>query len=168
MVKATSPRGGVAEQRRRVGGRQLRPRGLTRVAVFGGPSLRRRLKRRAGALAYEFVRAGARRAPLDPARFAAALLAVGADDPPRQVARARAGRCRDGRSAALAVAPDERDAARGSRGSSSTSWSRPGGRRDPPPAAVLAHLARPRRPRERAGAATRRARRRPPRGGSRS
>ncbi len=65
---------------------------MTRVAVFGASSLRRRLREPPdGALAYEFVAApgGDRARPLDQARFQGALLEVGRGTPLRAVKAVR-------------------------------------------------------------------------------
>jgi len=113
---------------------------LTRVAVFGNPSLRRRLKGApGGALAYEFVSAdpGAARG-LDATRFAAALVEVGprtGASALRAVRRALPGRPVGG----IAFAPDATLLRRLERFRLDfliEAW-RP---QDPAPAAVLAHL----------------------------
>ena len=130
---------------------------MTRLAVFlgprdsrarsgGRPSLRRRLEAAAGeGLEYEFVPTPARGRPrLDPARFAGALLAVGAQTTPSAVRAAR--RALPGRPVGgLAVAPDARALRRIDRLGLDfviDAW-RPS---DPLPAAVLAHLQAARRP----------------------
>ena len=87
VLRATTRKGGMVEERRRVTVTQLR-RPVARIAVFsvraalagGASSLRRRLKGVPGALEYEFLpAAGARgHAALDPSRFAAALVPVSA------------------------------------------------------------------------------------------
>jgi diguanylate cyclase (GGDEF)-like protein len=114
---------------------------VTRVAVFGGPSLRRRLKEApGGALAYEFLRlpAGLRGDALLPGRFSAGLIEVGARTHRRlleAVRRALPG-CPVG---AVAVTPDARTLRRLARLNLDfviEAW-HPG---DPCPAAVLAHL----------------------------
>jgi diguanylate cyclase (GGDEF)-like protein len=123
---------------------------LTRIAVFGGRTLRGRLKGR-GALAYEFLPAPARgRAkPLDAARFAAGLLLVSAGTSPKQVSAVRRALPRRP-IGGLALRPDAA-ALRHIGGLDLDfileAW-RPG---DPPPEAVLAHLGGARR-----GAAARR------------
>ena len=119
---------------------------MTRVAVFGAPSLRRRLKGApGGALSYEFVREdgddGLR--GLDPQRFAAALVELGPRTSAatlRAIRRALPGRPVGG----LAVAPDAAALRRLERLGFDflvEAW-RP---QDPAPAAVLAHLRSARR-----------------------
>ena len=144
VVKATSPRGGVAEQRRRVTVGQLRPARLTRIAVFGGRTLRSRLKR-SRALEYEFV--GARqpgRIVGTPRATPRRCIPLGATSTPKQVASAR--RVLPGRPlGGVAVRPNERALRRIAQLEIDfvvEAWSRS----DPPPEAVLAHLRGPRRP----------------------
>jgi diguanylate cyclase (GGDEF)-like protein len=120
---------------------------LTRIAVFGGRTLRSRL-RPSPRLAYEFVRDGV---PLEAARYAAALVPVGASTSPRQLQAAR--RALPGRPlGGVAVRPDElalRRLARLELDFVVEAW----GRLDPPPDAVLAHLRGGRRRPRGAGAA---------------
>ena len=110
---------------------------MIRIAVFGGRTLRSRLKRTA-ALEYEFVGAPGARPVLERSRFAAALLPVTQRTSPRQVAdaqRALPGRPLGG----LAIRPDERTLRRIARLRLDfvvEAW----GKADPPPEAVLAHL----------------------------
>ena len=110
---------------------------MIRIAVFGGRTLRSRLKRTA-ALEYEFVGAPGARPVLQRSRFAAALLPVTQRTSPRQVADAR--RALPGRPlGGLAIRPDERTLRRIARLRLDfvvEAW----GKADPPPAAVLAHL----------------------------
>ena len=114
---------------------------MTRIAVFGGRTLRPRL-RPSPRLVYEFVRDAE---PLEAARYAAALVPVGASTSPRQlkaVRRALPGRPLGG----VAVRPDERALRRLARLELDfvvEAW----GRLDPPADAVLAHLRGGRRPR---------------------
>jgi diguanylate cyclase (GGDEF)-like protein len=114
---------------------------VTRVAVFGRPSLRRRLRSSAGeGLAYEFVPArGDGASHLDPARYDAALLEVGRGTSVAAVRRAR--RALPGRPVGgLAFSPDAaalRRIARLALDFLLEAW-RPS---DPSPAAVLAHVA---------------------------
>jgi diguanylate cyclase (GGDEF)-like protein len=114
---------------------------VTRVAVFGGPSLRRRLKGAPGsALSYEFlpVPDGNGTGPLELARFRAALVEVGAQTSARilqLVRRALPGRPVGG----VAVTPDARTLRRLARFDLDflvEAW-QPA---DPCPAAILAHL----------------------------
>lgn len=121
---------------------------MTRVAVFGGPGLRRRLRDASGGtLCYEFVRSGAERG-LDPTRFDAGLVDLGGTSAPRALSLARralAGKPVGG----LAVAPDPRLLRRLERLAPDflvEAWLPS----DPCPAAVLAHLAAA-RPRRRGG-----------------
>jgi diguanylate cyclase (GGDEF)-like protein len=124
---------------------------VTRVAVFGGPSLRRRLKDApGGALAYDFVPAGgADGRRLDASRYDAALVEVGRDGSARAVGRAR--RALPGRPVGgLVVAPDAATLRRARRLALDfvvEAW-RPA---DPCPAAVLAHVAGSRQAARRAG-----------------
>jgi diguanylate cyclase (GGDEF)-like protein len=114
---------------------------VARVAVFGGPWLRRRLKSPpGGGLAYEFVGApGDGGGRLDAARYDAGLIAIGPRTSPLAVRRARralAGRPLGG----LAFAPDARALRRIERLALDfllEAW-QPS---DPCPDAVLAHLA---------------------------
>jgi diguanylate cyclase (GGDEF)-like protein len=125
---------------------------VTRVAVFGGPALRRRLKGAPGsALSYEFVPAsgnGARR--LDSSRFDAALVEIGSRTSARAVGRAR--RALPGKPVGgLAVAPDARVLRRIERLALDflvEAWLPS----DPSPAAVRAHVAGARRVERRGGA----------------
>ena len=79
---------------------------MTRIVVLGGRTLRGRLKR-SRALEYEFVEPGNPGESLAPARYAAALIPLGAKSTPKQVARAR--RALPGRPlGGVAVRPDER------------------------------------------------------------
>ena len=125
---------------------------MTRVAVFGGPSLRRRLKGAPGsALSYEFIPAGGdagRR--LDPSRYDAALVEIGPGTSARAVGRAR--RALPGKPVGgLAVAPDARALRRIERLALDflvEAWLPS----DPCPAAVRAHVAGARRVERRAGA----------------
>jgi diguanylate cyclase (GGDEF)-like protein len=107
---------------------------LTRIAVFGGRALRARLRPSPG-LRYDFVGDGA---PLEAARYDAALLPVGAATSPRQLLAAR--RALPGRPlGGVAVRPDERALRRIARLELDfvvEAW----GRLDPPADAVLAHL----------------------------
>jgi diguanylate cyclase (GGDEF)-like protein len=115
---------------------------VPRIAVFpgraGGPLRRRLLSTTRGEVEYEIVSRAAGRAPLDPARFAAALLPVGAETTPgavRAVRRALPGRPVGG----LAVAPDAGTLRRIPRLGLDfvlEAW-RPS---DPAPEAVLAHV----------------------------
>ena len=114
---------------------------MTRVAVFGGPSLRRRLRASArDGLSYEFFAppAGRDRAGLDPRRFSGALVEAGPEATAAAVQRVRdalGGRPVGG----IALAPDPATLRRLERlGFDFTleAW-RPG---DPAPPAVLAHL----------------------------
>jgi diguanylate cyclase (GGDEF)-like protein len=114
---------------------------LARVAVFGGSSLRRRLRGATGAgLEYEFLPTPGPRArlALAPRRFAGALVEVGPDTRPgsvRAVRRALVGKPVGG----VAVSPDAaalRRLARLELDFVLEIW-RPG---DPPAPAVLAHL----------------------------
>ncbi|MGE5125781.1 MAG: GAF domain-containing protein, partial [Betaproteobacteria bacterium] len=112
---------------------------MARVAVFGGPSLRRRLKGApGGALSYEFVAAGDGKGRLDAARYDAGLVEVGLRTSPslvRRLRRALAGRPLGG----LALSPDARALRRIERLALDfllEAW-QPS---DPCPAAVLAHL----------------------------
>ncbi len=112
---------------------------MTRIAVFGGRTLRGRLKR-GGALAYEFLPAPGRgkSKPLDAKSFAAGLLAVSGRTSTKQVSAAR--RALPGRPlGGLAVRPDPRALRRiGDLALDFVveAW-RPG---DPLPEAVLVHL----------------------------
>ncbi len=125
---------------------------MTRVAVFGGPALRRRLKGAPGsALSYEFVPAsgnGARR--LDPSRFDAALVEIGRGTSARAVGRVR--RALPGKPVGgLAVAPDAGALRRIERLALDflvEAWLPA----DPSPAAVRAHVAGARRAERRGGA----------------
>ena len=116
---------------------------MTRVAVFGGPTLRRRLKAAPG-LNYEFVAAAdGRPRRLDSARYQAALVAISASSSRRSVAAAR--RALPGRPVGgLVLAPDAgtlRRIAALALDFVLEAW-RPG---DPTAAAVLAHVASARR-----------------------
>lgn len=124
---------------------------MTRVAVFGGPSLRRRLRDApGGALEYEFVRAGAAARRLDPARFDAALVELGPAGSAHSVGSAR--RALPGKPVGgLVVAPDAGALRRVERLAIDflvEAW-QPS---DPCPAAVLAHVAGARRAAARNGA----------------
>jgi diguanylate cyclase (GGDEF)-like protein len=116
---------------------------LTRIVVLGGRTLRSRLKR-SRALEYEFVEPGNPGESLAPARYAAALIPLGAKSTPKQVASAR--RVLPGRPlGGVAVRPDERALRKIAQLEIDfvvEAWSRS----DPPPEAVLAHLRGPRRP----------------------
>ncbi|HSD67517.1 MAG TPA: GAF domain-containing protein, partial [Vicinamibacteria bacterium] len=127
---------------------------MERLAVFPGPqvagaraargaALRRRLKGARGTLEYEFVPAPGR-TRLDPEGFAGALLPVDARTPPQAVGAAR--RTLPGRPVGgLVIAPDSRTLRKVHRLGLDfvvEAW-RPA---DPPPEAVLAHLAGARRP----------------------
>jgi diguanylate cyclase (GGDEF)-like protein len=119
---------------------------VTRVAVFGGSSLRRRLREApGGALAYEFLAApdanGAK--PLDPARFQGALVEVGRETPARAVKAVR--RVLPGRPVGgLLLAPDA-VALRRLSGLDLDFVLEAWHPSDPTAAAVLAHLAGSRR-----------------------
>ena len=110
---------------------------MTRIAVFGGKTLRGRLKH-SRALEYEFVEAPGKAGLLSPARFAGALVPLTQQTTARQVAAARrslAGRPLGG----LVLRPDERTLRRIARLELDfvvEGW----GKRDPLPEAVLAHL----------------------------
>ena len=115
---------------------------MTRIVVLGGRTLRGRLKR-SRALEYEFVEPGNPGESLAPARYAAALIPLGAKSTPKQVARAR--RALPGRPlGGVAVRPDERTLRKIAQLEIDfvvEAWSKS----DPPPEAVLAHLRGPRR-----------------------
>jgi diguanylate cyclase (GGDEF)-like protein len=116
---------------------------LTRVVVLGGRTLRSRLKR-SRALEYEFVEPGNPGEALAGARYAAALIPLGAKSSPKQVAAAR--RALPGRPlGGLAVRPDERTLRKIAALELDfvvEAW----GKGDPPPEAVLAHVKGARRP----------------------
>jgi len=117
---------------------------VTRVVVLGGRTLRSRLKR-SRALEYEFVEPGNPGEALPPARYAAALIPLGARSSPKQVAAAR--RTLPGRPlGGLAVRPDVRTLRKIAALELDfvvEAWNST----DPPPEAVLTHLRGARRPR---------------------
>ena len=117
---------------------------MTRVVVLGGRTLRSRLKR-SRALEYEFVEPGNPGEALPPARYAAALIPLGARSSPKQVAAAR--RTLPGRPlGGLAVRPDVRTLRKIAALELDfvvEAWNST----DPPPEAVLTHLRGARRPR---------------------
>ena len=117
---------------------------MTRVVVLGGRTLRSRLKRSRG-LEYEFVEPGNPGEALPPARYAAALIPLGARSSPKQVAAAR--RTLPGRPlGGLAVRPDVRTLRKIAALELDfvvEAWNST----DPPPEAVLTHLRGARRPR---------------------
>ena len=117
---------------------------MTRIVVLGGRTLRSRLKR-SRALEYEFVEPGNPGEALPPARYAAALIPLGARSSPKQVAAAR--RTLPGRPlGGLAVRPDVRTLRKIAALELDfvvEAWNST----DPPPEAVLTHLRGARRPR---------------------